>query len=289
MELDGLHFMLNWQCIFECDHCFVWGGPQQSGVWRLDDLRQALDQAQNLGTVEWIYFEGGEPFLVYPLLLQAVAEARQRGFKVGIVTNAYWATDPHDAQDWLRSLAGQVDDFSISSDLYHYSEVLSRQAQNASQAAQAVGLPVGIIEIAQPQAGPEGSAGTLMYRGRAAVKLASQAARQPWAHFIHCPHENLRQPGRVHLDPFGNVHICQGICLGNIFETPLSEICAAYQPDNHPILGPLLHGGPAELARSYQVTLAAGYADACHLCYTARRSLRAEFPAILKPDGMYAG
>jgi hypothetical protein len=32
---------------------------------------------------------------------------------------------------------------------------------------------------------------------------------------------------------------------------------------------------------------AASYADACHLCYEARRSLRERFPEVLLPDQMY--
>jgi hypothetical protein len=29
------------------------------------------------------------------------------------------------------------------------------------------------------------------------------------------------------------------------------------------------------------------YADACHLCYEARITLRERFPQVLKPDQMY--
>jgi len=32
---------------------------------------------------------------------------------------------------------------------------------------------------------------------------------------------------------------------------------------------------------------AAAYADACHLCYTAREQLRPRFPHLLAPDAMY--
>jgi hypothetical protein len=75
--------------------------------------------------------------------------------------------------------------------------------------------------------------------------------------------------------------------LGNIHQLPLAEICSQYDPDQHPITGPLLVGGPAELATRYQLSHADGYADACHLCYTARVALRSRFPDILLPDQMY--
>ena len=97
------------------------------------------------------------------------------------------------------------------------------------------------------------------------------------------------QPGRVHLDPLGNLHICQGIVIGNLFQRSLKDICASYVPEKHPIVGPLLAGGPAELARRYDLApgAEAAFADACHLCYVTRLDLRQRFPAELGPDQMY--
>jgi hypothetical protein len=295
MQLSGLHLLLTYQCTLECDHCFVWGSPWQSGTFTLPDIRKVLQQAQELGTVEWIYFEGGEPFLYYAVLLKAVQEAAQLGFRVGIVTNSYWATDAQDALEWLRPFAGLIQDLSVSSDVYHWNEKLSRQAQNARLAAEQLGISIGLMSVAQPEDTnaalavgqlPLGES-AVMYRGRAAEKLVAKAARRPWSQFTECPHEDLREPGRVHLDPFGNLHICQGISLGNLFHTPLSEICQAYDADRHPITGPLLEGGPAALASRYELPHAETYADACHWCFEARRELRQRFPEILGPDQMY--
>jgi hypothetical protein len=67
----------------------------------------------------------------------------------------------------------------------------------------------------------------------------------------------------------------------------LREICASYEADSHPIIGPLLRGGPAELVRHYELPHKESYADACHLCYEARLALRETFPEILTPDQMY--
>ena len=295
MKLTGLHLLLTYQCTLECDHCFVWGSPWQSGTMTLDTIRQILQQASNPGTIESIYFEGGEPFLYYALLLRAVQMAAELGFEVGIVSNAYWATSVEDALEWLKPFAGLIQDLSVSSDVYHWSEALSQQARNARAAAEKLGIPIGVISIAQPEATnatlaagqlPERES-AVMYRGRAAGQLAARAEHRPWTQFTACPHEDLREPGRVHVDPFGNVHLCQGISLGNLFHTPLKEICRTYDPDLHPIAGPLLAGGPAELVRRYELPHEDDYADACHLCYEARRALRGRFAEILAPDQMY--
>ncbi len=295
MKLSGLHLLFTYQCNLECDHCFVWGSPWQSGTLALRNVRKILQQAQDVGTVKWIYFEGGEPFLYYAVLLKAVQEAASMGFQVGIVSNGYWATDVEDALEWLSPFTELIQDLSISSDLYHWSEKLSKQAQNASAAAEQLGIPLGVISISEPEVTnaasaigqlPEGDS-AVMYRGRAVEKLVPKAGRLPWEQVTECPFENLREPGRVHVDPYGNLHICQGISLGNLFNTPLSEICETYDPKSHPITGPLLDGGPVELVRRYALPHGDRYADACHLCCEACRALRERFPEILVPDQMY--
>jgi len=295
MKLTGLHLLLTYQCTFECDHCFVFGSPSQTGVMTLAQIQEILRQALDAGIIESIYFEGGEPFLYYAVMVKGIQEAVEAGFSAGVVSNAYWATSLEDALEWLRPLAGLVADLTISSDLYHYDERNSQHAQDAARAAQQLGIPLGAICVAQPEETnamltvgqiPSGES-AVMYRGRAACKLVSRAELQPWQRFDECPHENLREPGRCHLDPLGNLHVCQGVSLGNVFETPLKEICARYDADAHPICGPLLNGGPAALVTEYALPHEGSYADACHLCYEARQSLRERFPAILLPDQMY--
>jgi MoaA/NifB/PqqE/SkfB family radical SAM enzyme len=295
MELTGLHLLLTYQCNLECDHCFVWGSPWQCGTMTLRNVRHILQQAEDLGTIEWIYFEGGEPFLYYAVLLKSIQEASFRGFRAGIVSNGYWATDAEDALEWLRPMAGLLQDLSISSDEYHWGENCSPQAKYAAMAAEQLGIPLGVISIAPPEATntaaavgqiPEGESAVL-YRGRAAEKLAAKAVQHPWTQFIECPYEDLREPGRLHVDPLGNLHICQGISIGNLFEKSLREICETYDPDSHPVTGPLLTGGPVELVRRYKLRHKERYADPCHLCYEARRKLRKRFPEVLGPDQMY--
>ncbi|MGE5251201.1 MAG: radical SAM protein [Bacteroidota bacterium] len=292
MKLTGLHILLTYQCTFECEHCFVWGSPRQEGVLTVDQIREILAQAKEAG-VSSIYFEGGEPFLYYAVLLKAVRLAADMDFSVGIVSNAYWATSVADAEEWLRPLAGRIADLTVSSDLYHGSDELGERPQNALAAAKWLNIPTGVINIAQPGVGSKQSQGQLegasdvMYRGRAAECLAERAPKHAWQGFDHCPHEDLRDPGRLHLDPLGNLHICQGIVIGNLFERPLKEICEGYEPEGHPICGTLLEGGPAALVSEFGLPHDSSYADACHLCYQARLELRARFPALLRPAQMY--
>ena len=293
--LSGLHLLLTYECNYECDHCFVWGGPAQSGTMTEETIEHILRQAEELGTIEWIYFEGGEVFLHYQLLCYGVRLARERGFKVGIVTNAYWATTDAEAMEWLEPFAGIVEDLSISHDAYHGSKDGLRQTHIARQAAKHLDIPVNFISVAGPEAAdvqgvsgqlPAGES-TVLFRGRAAERLASRVQPKPWKQFTDCPWEELRHPERVHVDAFGNLHVCQGISIGNLLERPLTEIIRDYDPDTHPIVGPLLAGGPVEIVNRYELPHEQGYADACHLCYISRCKLRDRFPDVLTPKQMY--
>ncbi len=295
MPLTGLHLLLTYQCTLKCAHCFTWGSPWQRGTMTLPDIRGFLQQAKATGSIERIAFEGGEPFLYAPTLLAGTRAAVALGFEVSIVTNAYWAVSEEDALEWLRPFAGLLQRLSVSSDVLHWHETLSRQAQHARAATEQLGIPLGVLSTAHPLAPtaegeraqlPNGEGG-VMFRGRAAGKLAAQMPGRPWAEFTTCPCENLRKPARMHLDPYGNLHICQGIVLGNLFNTPLRDICAAYTAERHPITAALVAGGPAELVRRYDLTHEERYADACHLCDAARRALRGRFPEMLTPDQMY--
>ena len=119
--LTGIHFLLTYTCNFECDHCFVYSSPKAKGTFTLNQIiKEALDELIKIETIEWVYFEGGEPFMFYLLILEGTKLAQNRGFKTGVVTNAYWATSEEDAELWLRPLCKLgISDLSISDDAFH--------------------------------------------------------------------------------------------------------------------------------------------------------------------------
>ncbi len=297
MELTGLHILLTYICNFECDHCFVWGSPWQSGTFTLAQLDNVFKQANEVDSIQQIYFEGGEAFLYYPILVEAVGRAKKFGFSTGIVTNGYWGTGGEDAWNWLQPLAAAgLDALEISCDIFHGDEIANGELHPGIKAAQELYIDTGTITVDPPTGmrNPEASepglplaGGDIMYRGRAAKKLVDDLPLQPWNTFSTCPYENLANPGRIHLDPFGNLHLCQGIVIGNLFEQPLKKILAQYDPATDPIVGPLLEGGPTELSTRLGIEHEDGYVDACHLCYTVRETARIQFPAALTPDQVY--
>ncbi len=296
MPVTGIHLLQTYKCNFECDHCFVYSCPEAKGVMTISDIRQILNETKQVGNIEWMYFEGGEPFLYYPTMLWGLRAARDCGFKTGIVTNAYWATSAEDAKVWLAPiLEAGISDLTISDDAYHYGKTEENLARYAYEAAQELGFPVGKITIEDPKEylkeiewrGKPVVEGRVLFKGRAAEKLVEGLPTKPWTEFSKCLDEDFSNQSRVHVDPFGYVHVCQGITIGNMKQTPLKELFVNFNPDKHPICGPILKGGPVELVRTYGVEHEEGYVDECHLCYSARLKLRNRFPDFLAPDQMY--
>ena len=80
MPVTGLHLLQTYQCNFECDHCFVFSNPNAKGVMKICDIRQILVQAEKVGDVKGICFEGGEPFLYYPSSRQEIDDIDWRIF-----------------------------------------------------------------------------------------------------------------------------------------------------------------------------------------------------------------
>ncbi len=293
--LTGIHFLLSYKCTYECDHCFVYSSPRAAGTITASQIRGALDEAHTIGTIKQIYFEGGEPFLFYALMLEGIKMAREAEFDVGIVTNGYFATTEEDAALWLKPLKELgIADLSISDDTFHSDEETS-PAKRALAAARKLGLPVGSICIEPPtvaanvrrEKGAPVVGGGVMFRGRAVEKLAAGLPTRNWEEFTECPHEELREPSRVHLDPYGNAHLCQGLSMGNAWQTPLSTLVRNYDVAAHPIAGPLASGGPALLVKEYNIPHDEGYVDACHLCFRARQALLDRFPQYLAPRQVY--
>lgn len=167
MNLTGLHILLTYTCNYECDHCFVWGSPWQTGVFTMAQLKDVLYQAREVGTITEIYFEGGEAFLYYPLLLEGVRLASALGFSVGIVSNGYWATSEEDACQWLKPLAqAGLKSIDVSSDLFHGKALETPESQRVLAVAPMLGLATGTITVDAP----------------AGARDPDEALEQSWTH-----------------------------------------------------------------------------------------------------------
>jgi len=296
--VKGIHFLLTYSCTFECEHCFLHCSPEARGTFTGEQLRKAFAEVERMGTIEMVYFEGGEAYLCYPLLLEGLRMAASLDLQAGIVTNAYWATSVQGAEIWLTPIRDiGIADLSISNDAFHQNAEENSSARLALAAARNLGIPCDTICIEPPASacrqedmrnrGEPVTGGAVLFRGRAAERLTEGLPRRRREELTTCPHEELESPARVHVDCYGNVHICQGLSMGNMWQTPLSQLVREYHAPQHPICGPLVAGGPAALARECGIGLPDAFVDECHYCYAVRKTLVDRFPTYLAPRQVY--
>ena len=265
--LTRIILLLTYKCTQECDHCYLYCGPNAKGTLTLDQIREVLEEAVKVGTIEMISFQGGEPFLFYPLMLEGMKIAHEMGFNnIWTVTNGYWATTVEDAALWLKPLCELGVSLGVSDDSFHFGDRPDSPAKMAIAAAKQLNMSVGSSAIVEPRVDIEtGQAQTGMslgsdryiavLRGRAVEKLAEGLPRRSWREFTECPctsYVGLENPMTIYIDSYGTVQpFCQGLSLGNIWEVPLSRLIKDYDASSHPICGPLVRGGPALLAEVY--------------------------------------
>ncbi len=278
-SLTGVHFLITYGCSAECDHCFIWGTPRKQAAMTADSVDAFLDQVVSLGTVTGVCAEGGESFTRYDVVMHFLRSASARGLNASALTNASWVTSREQAQRWIADLmAAGLTALGISTDQWHQQMVPVERVELLLEVCAAAGLSANRMETRI-----EG----VMFRGRAAQKLAPGRPTKPAAELTKCPHEQLGAPSRVHLDCYGRLHLCQGLCVG---AGSIVEAVAAFDAAVHPIVSRLLEGGPYALGRfaaEHGFAMAEGYVDACHLCYRAREFLRRQFAELLGPDEMY--
>lgn len=278
-SVTGIHFLISYGCSAECGHCFVWGTPRKQTGMTIPQVDAFLDQVASLGTVTGVCAEGGESFTRYDVVLHFLREAKRRGLTPSALTNASWATSREVAEQRIAELmAAGLTSLGVSTDEWHRALVPVERVDVLLAVCETAGLAANRMETRLDG---------VMFRGRAAARLAHLVPAKPAAGFTRCPHETLAAPARVHLDCYGGLHLCQGLRLGlgGVVET-----VADYEPATHPIVSLLLGGGPyalAQFAAARGFEIEPGYADACHLCYRAREFLREEFAGLLGPDEMY--
>jgi len=232
-SLSGVHFLITYGCSAECDHCFIWGAPGRRSAMAPKQIDDFLGQVASLETVTGVCGEGGESFTEYSLLLQFLRRATALGLAAGALTNASWATSRAKAEEGIAELmAAGLTNLGVSTDQYHQRSVPVERVDVLLAVCQEAGLAAARMETP-----PDG----VMYRGRAAERLAPSRPTRPSEELASCPHERLGAPSRVHLDCYGFLHLCQGLTLGRL---PIADAVGGYDPESHPIVRLLLNGGP---------------------------------------------
>lgn len=304
MRLSGLHFLLTYECNCKCAHCFLSCGPQRTGEMSAKQIKEYIDQAKDIPTINYFFIEGGEPFLNSKVALEAVKYAGEKGYWIGILSNGFWAKTLEKGIGVLKPFkdAG-LGEIGISTDKFHQEKVPIERAANAVAAAERLDIPVSVMattgskkeikEIKKFMTGKgiKAQVWASSVKGRGRGSLICEGKPTKWQKLTECG-ENLKDPGRVHIGPEGAVHLCQNLLIGeNAKNVPLKQLFENYQKSKHPIIKLLIEGGPAALAKwaadNFGFKPKNTYLQACQLCFETRCFLSKNFPADLGPRENY--
>ncbi|MBN1304145.1 MAG: hypothetical protein JXA13_06885 [Anaerolineales bacterium] len=323
---SDLGLILSYKCQSRCAHCIYNCSPDWGDWIAPDDIRLALEQALGAwGHSFQVHLTGGEPFLNFPLLKEAVEIAAGLGIPCYLETNAGWCVRPEITLECFMELrlAG-LQSVLISCSPFHIETIpLSRVLLAAQAASQVFGAGrvmlyqsrwtqvlarFGLDETVSLErfvnAYGQQEAGRMVWSGYGLIsggrsgygRLGELAARQPAEAFQgeNCQME-LLYAAHSHFDLYGNYipGFCGGLSVGDWRELPdiREKACAE---DGPALIGLLLRSGPYGIFRlaceefGYRHLLD-GYAGKCHLCVDVRRCLSAQGEFVeLQPAGFYS-
>ncbi len=266
---DYLAIHLTYRCPARCSHCCFSSHPNRKGHLSSNDVRRIIDEAARLGSLKFVGFTGGDPFLHTDILIDGVAHTRKNGLKSRVVTSAYWATSPQRASRELQPLAqAGLDEMTLSYDDAHAPYVKADRIKNAFDAARALAIEVAFNVCIEPgsrinraflrrflELGPEDHVRIeetwINTTGRAAEEEKTQKESRkgrPEVQLTPCQHV-LRGPtvtptGAI-LPCCGTIPFRKGLQIGDTKEDAVdSALRRAYQ---NPVMQWIAFEGPAAI------------------------------------------
>jgi len=320
--MSVLKVHMTYQCTARCEHCRFRCDPNPKQVIDYDLAMNCIRTLKEINDLQLVVFMGGEPGLFPDLLNALVRQTRQLGPAVRVETNAFWATTDGSARAFLSPLYAEGASVMLSLDGLHEPFVSPDCVERAIRVSRELRgdcvLESAYVDnshldrnqvdmrtkelIDRMRALSDSSwecrlyKGPVFFVGRSCDRLADTVSkgrgvpdevcdRVPW--WSHGDQDTL---DLLILDAAGYLSKGCGIAIGNVMHTPPDRILATYDAHGHPIIGTLLERGPLGLALEAQqlgFTLAADYADRCHLCQEARNFLRTRYPEYLVPPQHY--
>jgi len=155
--LPTLSLMVTYQCNIECKHCGPYCSPRDRDWMSLDEIKDLIAQAAELGAFN-VVFTGGEPTLLKDDLLEILRYTRDvaKIASTRMVTNGKWAVSYDRARELLeRWRDAGLAELNVSCGEYHQEFVPIEHVANAYRAAVDVGYKTVLLvgEFLKPGAG----------------------------------------------------------------------------------------------------------------------------------------
>lgn len=292
---SNLEIVVTSSCNIKCRHCIYDCQSTSSEKLSKSVIKDLIKQAAKLKNIRSIVFTGGEAFLEYETLVESVALCTELGLESSVVTNGFWARNPHVARQKLKRLNG-LRVLNVSTDSFHQEFVPVHRIRYIIDACHDLGIkcvvrlsylndPASELEIIKKQLSGLDNSYTISSMpvapfGRAAMLIDE---------FLFYKYDPYGLPCCGADDPVidsnGDVKVCPGglfshldnslLKVGNIFNETLETIKNSANGD--PIAQVLRLYGPGGLVHlvrkqalkegvSFTLPKVEGVTDLCSLC-----------------------
>lgn len=280
------------ECEIDCPVCGMPPLSRRAQSMSQEEILNCVAQVAQLPSLWAIHFAGGEPFLLFDDLVEAIRTTSARGLKTITITQAFWARSPGEARERIEALSeAGLTCLLIHTDRFHQPHVPLARIVNVVTAARAAGT---LVYLFSTIGRGEETPGTILRslteefvglgvitRPLLPVGRAKEAVTPedlltiPEVPTAPCPDPI---PWRLTVDVDGSVYPCFShagrmppLRMGSLHQRPLSEIVT--HPDSALLLAILKEHGPSwflpALADAGIVLPGqrSGYVNVCHLCY----------------------
>lgn len=326
--------LLSYKCNASCKHCMYASSPKWQPDWISSDalehvlailvehIQPSPYGPETVSLHHGLHFTGGEPFLNFPLLLEAVNKAKQRGIpSLFVETNAFWCRHYDKSEDMMRQLkeaglAGlmvsvnpfvlenvpferSVKAVTLGSDVFGQNLLVYQVDSYMQFRSLKINGRLSLDDYRKKVTLDESLKNLeLLPLGKAGYSLTDWFPSRPAEEFFggDCSHE-LQQDTHNHWDNYANVipGFCAGIAMGNLLEQPALYTEGLDLDQEYPLLKLLLTEGVKGLYRYAQAefdyeALEGGYISKCHLCLDLRKQIvsRTQEFKELRPHEFYA-
>lgn len=125
------------KCTACCAECCFQCSPKNTNILSLKEITEFIDKCNyNFANIKNIIFTGGECTLLGDDLIKAINYAHTLGFGTRVVTNAWWASTNHFAENYIKKLkkAG-LDEINYSTGDNHQEFIPFNNIINATKAS----------------------------------------------------------------------------------------------------------------------------------------------------------
>lgn len=307
MNLNRIEFLVTLECSGKCKHCSIAGKLHTAAQKHIDAEKavEVIAKLSKLFSIQSVMTFGGEPLLYHDATSQIHSMAQNCGIpKRQLITNGYFNKDKAKISEVANKLynAG-VNSLLLSVDYFHQetiplefvalfakevlrvgiedfklhpSWVVSQNLDNPYNARtheiiaelSQLNIPCSTGNIISPA----GNAAIFLkeYFDKTKISFPRTCADMPYSE----PLDNIQT---ISIDPDGNVAVCSGFSIGNIYNEDIEAIISRYNPYEHEHMRIILQDGIDGFigyAKNYGINInKSDYFSICDICVDIRKKL----------------